>query len=135
MKKLSKLLLRMLITILVTIIVAGCASINDSNTRYENGYYIAELNYDFNDVYQATINSISSGITYDDNGHVYNLLENNQTNNKAIITAVNNKDPNDRLEIIIFKISKNNTKIMIKYADHGDSIRSSALLNTINESL
>ncbi|MDE4980484.1 DUF3568 domain-containing protein, partial [Francisella tularensis subsp. holarctica] len=57
MKKLSKLVLRMLIKILVTIIVAGCASINDINTRYENGYFITELNYNLNDVYQATINS------------------------------------------------------------------------------
>ncbi|MBK2356418.1 DUF3568 family protein [Francisella hispaniensis] len=135
MKKLSKLLLRTLLTILATIIVAGCTSMNNSNTRYQNGYYIAELNHDFNDVYQATINSISSGITYDENGHAYNLLENSEINNKATITAVNNEDTNDRLEIIIAKISKNNTKIMIKCADHDDSIRSSALLDTINQHL
>ncbi|MDE5033711.1 DUF3568 domain-containing protein, partial [Francisella tularensis subsp. holarctica] len=79
-------MLRLLITLLVTIIVAGCASINDSNTRNENGYYITELNYNFNDVYQATINSNSSGITYDENGHVYNLLDNREINNKATVT-------------------------------------------------
>ncbi|WP_234384289.1 DUF3568 family protein [Francisella noatunensis] len=103
--------------------------------QYENGYYIAELNYSFDKVYQVTINSIKAGITYDGNGHAYDLVENSQTNDKATITAINNKNHSDQLEIIIHIISKNITKIMIKYDSNGDSIRSSALLNTLKEGL
>ncbi|MDE4951157.1 DUF3568 family protein, partial [Francisella tularensis] len=78
-----------------------------------------------------TSNSLSSGITYDENGHVYNVLENREFNNTATVTAVNNEDPKDRLDIIIFKISKNNTKVRSKDADLGEAIRASALLETL----
>ncbi|MBY7734351.1 DUF3568 family protein [Francisella philomiragia] len=133
MKNYSKSLLKIIVIILITVITSSCVSID--NTKYENGYYIAELNHSFDKVYQVTINSIKAGITYDENGHAYDLVENSQTNDKAIITAINNKNPCDRLEIIIYRISKNITKIMIKYDSNGDSIRSSALLNTLKEGL
>jgi len=111
----------------------SCVSVD--NTEYENGYYITELNYNFDKVYQMTINSIKTGITYNENGHPYYLVENSQTNDKATIVAIDNNVPSDRLKIIIYRISKNVTKIMIKYDSNEDSIRSSALLNTLKEGL
>ncbi|QEO57895.1 MULTISPECIES: DUF3568 family protein [Francisella] len=133
MKNYSKSFLRITLIILITVMNTSCVSIDD--TEYENGYYITELNYNFDKVYQMTINSIKTGITYNENGHPYHLVENSQTNDKATIVAIDNNDPSDRLKIIIYRISKNVTKIMIKYDSNGDSIRSSALLNTLKEGL
>ncbi|MEY8717194.1 DUF3568 family protein [Francisella philomiragia] len=133
MKNYSKSFLRIILIILITVMTTSCVSID--NTKYENGYYITELNYNFDKVYQMTINSIKTSITYDENGHPYYLVENSQNNDKATIVAIDNNDPSDRLKIIIYRISKNVTKIMIKYDSNGDSIRSSALLNTLKEGL
>lgn len=93
MKNYSKSFLRITLIILITVMTISCVSIDD--TEYENGYYITELNYNFDKVYQMTINSIKTGITYNENGHPYHLVENSQTNDKATIVAIDNNDPSD----------------------------------------
>ncbi|ALB01391.1 hypothetical protein ACH24_01030 [Francisella persica ATCC VR-331] len=119
-----------IIFLVVTLaVISGCA--NDKGTQYENGYYITTLNYNFDTVYNAALQAIQNGQTFDYKGNPYNILVNKNNDTDAEIDSASDSDPTDSLKVAMKKLSDNTTRILIKYSSQGNSIRSSALVSII----
>ncbi|MBK2356923.1 DUF3568 family protein [Francisella hispaniensis] len=110
-------------------IISGCAS--DKGTQYEDGYYITTINYNFDTVYNATLQAIQNGQTFDYKGNPYDISVNKNNGTDAEIDSASDSDPTDSLQVAMKKLPNNTTRISIKYGSEGNSIRSSALVGII----
>ncbi|AIT10044.1 hypothetical protein LO80_08710 [Candidatus Francisella endociliophora] len=113
--------------------ISSCAMFgNDTGTSYENGYYSTTMKHSYNEVYDATIEAIKTGETYDSSGSTYDIKLNKKTDEAAVIEAFSNRDRSDYLEVVIKPESDKLTRLSIKYGSQGNSIRSSALEDIID---
>ncbi|AJI53059.1 MULTISPECIES: DUF3568 family protein [Francisella] len=130
--KTIKLKIYAILSVVILALIAGCSSIENSNgIKYVEGYYIIEMPYSFDKVYNAALESIKTGETYTINGVPYDLKINSNANGKAILEGVNDNDLKDTIRIEIVKLSDKLTKVAIKYGKDGNSIRSSAEVQII----
>ncbi len=130
--KTIKLKIYAILSVVILALIAGCSSIENSNDiKYVEGYYIIEMPYSFDKVYNAALESIKTGETYTINGVPYDLKINSNANGKAILEGVNDNDLKDTIRIEIVKLSDKLTKVAIKYGKDGNSIRSSAEVQII----
>ncbi|ABK90252.1 DUF3568 family protein [Francisella tularensis subsp. novicida] len=113
----------------VLAVISGCAT--DKGTQYEDGYYITTLNYNFNTVYNATLQAIQNGQTFDYKGNPYDISVNKNNGTDAEIVSASDSDSTDSLQVAMKKLPNNATRISIKYGSQGNSIRSSALIGII----
>lgn len=130
--KTIKLKIYAILSVVILALIAGCLSIENSNgIKYVEGYYIIEMPYSFDKVYNAALESIKTGETYTINGVPYDLKINSNANGKAILESVNDNDLKDTIRIEIVKLSDKLTKVAIKYGKDGNSIRSSVEVQII----
>jgi hypothetical protein len=113
-------------------VISSCATSNKDGTRYVDGYYIANLNYSLDKVYKATVEAIQTGETYDVSGSPYYLKVNKKGQGKAVLEAYSDSSSSDFVTVEITEISKDESRISIKYGREGNSIRSSALIEIID---
>ncbi|WP_425536937.1 DUF3568 family protein [Francisella-like endosymbiont] len=111
------------------IVISGCAS--DKGNQYKDGYYITTLNYNFDTVYNATLQAIQNGQTFDYKGNPYDISVNKNNGTYAEIDSASDSDLADSLQVAMKKLPDNTTRISIKYGSQGNSIRSSALVGII----
>ncbi|OEZ33091.1 hypothetical protein AS144_05920 [Francisella endosymbiont of Amblyomma maculatum] len=112
-------------------VISGCAS--DKGTQYKDGYYITTLSYNFDTVYNAALQAIQNGQTFDYKGNPYNISVNKNNGTDSEIDSASDSDPTDSLQVAMKKLPDNTTRISIKYGSQGNSIRSSALVGIIIE--
>lgn len=131
--KMFKLKINAAILVILLVLMSGCtmfSNSNDNGVKYEGGFFIVTLNDKFEKVYDATIEAIKTGQTYDANNSTYDLRINKKTDNKAVIGAIGS-NASDFVEVVMAKTSDDTTKISVKYGKEGDTIRSSALVGII----
>ncbi|MDE5039815.1 DUF3568 domain-containing protein, partial [Francisella tularensis subsp. holarctica] len=70
----------------VLAVISGCAT--DKGTQYKYGYYITTLNYNFNTVYNSTLQAIQNGQTFDYKSNKYDISVNkNNVTDAEIVSA------------------------------------------------
>ncbi|MED7788478.1 DUF3568 family protein [Francisella sp. 19X1-34] len=123
----------LIILVATIVILSGCSTFSGSS--FNNGYYTTTLNQSFDNVYEASLNIIKNGQTFDLNGSPYDIKINKKMSNEAVIAAESDSDPADFIEIAIEKETKDKTQISIKYGSEGNAIRSSALIPMIQSNI
>ncbi|MGQ4006441.1 DUF3568 family protein [Francisellaceae bacterium CB300] len=123
--------------VLISTLISSCTIYSQQKDSYlmRDGYYVENIDSNFNSVYKASQLAIESGEAYDSSGEVYTLKENKVTDSQAIIKRVSKSDLKDYLYIVIIKKDDNTSQVKIKYGSKGDSIKSSALMDMIEKSL
>ena len=94
---------------------------------------ITTINYNFDTVYNATLQAIQNGQIFDYKSNLYDISVNKNNGTYAEIDSASDSDLTDSLQVAMKKLPDNTTRISIKYGSQGNSIRSSALVGIIEE--
>ncbi|MDE5006989.1 DUF3568 domain-containing protein, partial [Francisella tularensis subsp. holarctica] len=81
-----------------------------------------------NTVYNATLQAIKNGLTFDYKSNPYDISVNKNNGTDAEIVSASDSDSTYSLQVAMKKLPNNATRISIKSGSPGHSIRSSALI-------
>ncbi|QIW10609.1 DUF3568 family protein [Francisella sp. LA112445] len=126
-----KLNFRLLILVVLMAMVSACAT---NNIRYNNqGYSTVDVHKSLNDVYSEALRLIESDQAPSLAGESYAINTNQKNEQKALILAVNDNDPNDFIEVVMKRVSQSTTNLAVKYGKQGNSLKSATFISMIQE--